>query len=106
MNEFDRTYVEDPDTVDAAEVSGWWLKIDRATDSRVYTDDDGTLAAVGTLNERSDEVVDLDAFVRPAYQGRGLGSGVPHVAGGGDAAPWQSRSLVRAHSPPTQRPSR
>jgi mycothiol synthase len=74
VNEFDRTYVEDPDTVDADEVSGWWLKIDRATDSRVYTDDDGTIAAVGTLNERNDQVLDLDAFVRPAYQGRGLGS--------------------------------
>jgi mycothiol synthase len=74
VNEFDRTYVEDPDTIDAAEVSGWWLRIDKATSSRVYTDDDGTIAAVGTLNERNDGMLDLDAYVRPVYQGKGLGS--------------------------------
>ena len=34
INEFDRAYVEDPDTIDANEVSGWWARIDRATDSR------------------------------------------------------------------------
>jgi mycothiol synthase len=73
INEFDRTYVEAPDTIDADEVSGWWLSIDKATSSRVYTDD-GTIAAVGTLNERNDGILDLDAYVRPAYQGKGLGS--------------------------------
>lgn len=38
MNAFDRAYLEEPDTVDAAEVAGWWARIELDLDSRFYFD--------------------------------------------------------------------
>jgi mycothiol synthase len=76
INEFDAAYVEEPDTVDADEVAGWWVRIELETDSRAFFADDGTLAAVAAVHGRREGELDLDAFVRPAHQGRGLGSAV------------------------------
>jgi mycothiol synthase len=76
INEFDAAYVEEADTVDAEEVLGWWTRIDLETDTRAFLAGDGTLAAVAAVYGRREGDLDLDTFVRPAHQGRGLGSAV------------------------------
>jgi mycothiol synthase len=73
MNTFDRAHVEEPDTVDAAEVSSWWARLDLERDSRFFFDATGRLAGVATVYERTAGLLDLDAFVHPELAGRGLG---------------------------------
>jgi mycothiol synthase len=73
VDEFDATYVEDPDRHSPSEVEGWWARLDLAGDSLAFFGASGVLAACGTAYERRADVLDLDAFVHPAYQGRGLG---------------------------------
>lgn len=74
MNAFDRAYLEEPDTITAEEVVTWWEKLDLERDTRFYFDQAGSLAGVATLSTREeDQVLDLDAYVAPAYSGRGLG---------------------------------
>jgi len=73
MNEFDRAHLEEPDTVDAAEVARWWSRIDLEFDTRLYFGA-GRLAGAATVYERNAGQLDLDAFVRPDLKGRGLGS--------------------------------
>jgi mycothiol synthase len=73
MNAFDRAFVDDPDTVDAAEVAGWWARIELERDSRFYFDGGGRLAGTAALYERSEGMLDLDAFVLPDYSGKGVG---------------------------------
>jgi len=74
MNAFDRAHLEEPDEVDAAEVSGWWVRLDLERDSRLVFAADGRLAAAGTVYGRTEAVLDLDAFVHPQLSGCGLGS--------------------------------
>src|SRR6185437_1735813 len=74
MNAFDRAHLEEPDEVDAAEVSGWWVRLDLERDSRLVFAADGRLAAAGTVYGRTEAVLDLDAFVHPELSGCGLGS--------------------------------
>jgi len=74
INLFERIYVEDPDTVGAAEVAGWWSSSDLATDSVAFLAGDGALASIGVIYPRGDEVLGLDGWVLPDHQGRGLGS--------------------------------
>ena len=74
INLFERIYVEDPDTVGAAEVAGWWSSSDLATDSVAFLAADGALASIGVIYPRGDEVLGLDGWVLPDHQGRGLGS--------------------------------
>ena len=73
MNTFDRAYLEEPDTVDADEVAGWWARIELERDSRFSFDGDGRLVAAATLYEREDRTLELDAYVHPDFTGRGLG---------------------------------
>jgi len=74
INQFDRTYVEDPDTVDADEVAGWWARSDLATDSVAFFTEVGVLAASGVVYPRGEDILDLDGYVLPTHQGHGLGS--------------------------------
>jgi len=74
INAFDRAYLEDPDIVDAIEVAGWWRQSELATDSLAFVDAKGELGAIGVVYPRGEDVLDLDGFVSPAHQGRGLGS--------------------------------
>jgi mycothiol synthase len=73
MNAFDRAYLEEPDTVDAAEVSGWWARIELDRDSRFYFDAEGRLAGTAALYSRNEGRLDLDAYVLPEQAGNGLG---------------------------------
>ena len=73
MNAFDRAYLEEPDTVDAAEVSGWWARIELDRDSRFYFDVGGRLAGTAALYSRNEGRLDLDAYVLPEQSGNGLG---------------------------------
>jgi len=73
MNAFDRAYLEEPDTVDAAEVSGWWARIELDRDSRFYFDVAGRLAGTAALYSRNEGRLDLDAYVLPEQSGNGLG---------------------------------
>jgi mycothiol synthase len=73
MNEFDRAYVDEPDTTTAGEVADWWARHDLERDSRIYLDEAGRLVGVSTIYKREQEMLDLDAYVHPAYTGRGLG---------------------------------
>ena len=52
INLFERIYVEDPDTVGAAEVAGWWSSSDLATDSVAFLAADGALASIGVIYPR------------------------------------------------------
>ena len=74
INEFERAYLEEPDTVDGAEVSGWWVRFDLPTDSLAFVAPDGSLAACATAHERTPGTLGLDAYVAPAHQDRGIGS--------------------------------
>jgi len=74
MNAFDRAYLEEPDTMAADDVAGWWQLLDLERDSRFYFDKTGRLAGVSTLYRREEGLLDLDAYVHPEYTGRGLGS--------------------------------
>jgi hypothetical protein len=71
VNAFERAHVEDPDTVDADEVTGWWSRIEPERDSRLYVAADGRLAGVATLSDRNQGKLDLDAYVLPEHAGRG-----------------------------------
>ena len=73
MNASERAYVEEPDTVDADEVRSWWTRLELERDSRVYADASGRLAAAGTVHERNEGILELDAYVRPDLVERGLG---------------------------------
>ena len=73
VNAFERAYVEEPDTVDAEEVAGWWARLAPERDSRLYVAADGRLAGVATLSDRNQGKLDLDAYVLPEHAGRGLG---------------------------------
>jgi mycothiol synthase len=70
VNAFDRAFLEDPDTADAAEIRSWWLE----RDAVVVHDPAGTLAAMGMLKNEGDEVLDADLYVSLDFTGRGLGS--------------------------------
>jgi mycothiol synthase len=74
MNTFDRAYLEEPDTMTADEVAGWWQRLDLKRDSRFYFDETGRLAGVSALYRREEGLLDLDAYVHPEHTGRGLGS--------------------------------
>lgn len=69
VNAFDRAFVEDPDTVEAVEVAGWW----KERDALVVHDADGTLAAMGMVKEEGEDVLEGDLFVDQRFVGRGLG---------------------------------
>jgi mycothiol synthase len=73
MNAFERTHVEEPDTVDAGEVASWWLRIELEHDSRLYLDETGTVVASAALYQRVGDSLDLDGFVHPDWTGHGLG---------------------------------
>jgi mycothiol synthase len=73
MNAFDRTHLDEPDEVDASEVTGWWARVDLPRDTLLLRDSAGRLAAAGTLEEEGVDVLELDAFVHPEQVGRGLG---------------------------------
>ena len=73
MNAFDRAYVEEPDTLDADDVTAWWSRIEPERDARLYIADGGRLAGAATLSDRIQGTLDLDAYVLPEYAGRGLG---------------------------------
>ena len=73
VNAFERAHVEEPDTVDAEEVAGWWARLAPERDSRLYVAADGRLAGVATLSDRNQGKLDLDAYVLPEHAGRGLG---------------------------------
>jgi mycothiol synthase len=73
MNAFERAYVDEPDTVDAAEVSAWWVRIELERDSRFFFDTAGRLAGAASVYERNEGRLDLDAYVLPAFAGNGLG---------------------------------
>lgn len=74
INAFEWAYLEEPDTVDAAEVAGWWRRSDLVTDSVAFIDADGEFGAIGVVYPRGEDILDLDGFVLPAHQGRGLGA--------------------------------
>jgi mycothiol synthase len=74
MNTFDRAQLEDPDSMDADELLGWWSRLDLAEDSRLVFAGDGTLAAVATVSERHAGQLEADVYVHPGQCGRGLGS--------------------------------
>jgi mycothiol synthase len=74
INAYDRAHLEEPDHVDAAEVEGWWARIDLENDTRVYFDDAGGLAAAAAVHDRGADVLALDAYTHPAHAGRGLGT--------------------------------
>lgn len=86
VNAFERAHVEDPDTVDADEVTGWWSRIEPERDSRLYVAADGRLAGVATLSDRNQGKLDLDAYVLPEHAGRGLG---------GAMVDWLEQETVR-----------
>jgi mycothiol synthase len=94
ITEVDRTYLEEPDQTGPAEVADWWKRLDPARDVRVVEDADGILAAAGMLDERQPGSLDLDAYVRPACTGRGLGSLLIDWVEGEAAA--RGRPVVRA----------
>jgi mycothiol synthase len=73
ISAFDRSYVDDPDETGEAEVADWWGRIDCERDTLLVEDAAGTLAAVGTLDARQADALDLDAYVHPDQRGRGLG---------------------------------
>jgi mycothiol synthase len=73
MNACDGAYLEAPDVVDAAEVTGWWARLRPARDTLLLHDPSASLAAVGMLEERLGDVLDLDAYVHPSRTGLGLG---------------------------------
>ncbi len=73
MSAVDAVYLDDPDVTDAAEVGGWWRRLDLATDSALVLDETGAVAAVATLDSRSERELDLDAYVHPGHAGRGIG---------------------------------
>jgi mycothiol synthase len=74
MNAVDCAYLEDPDEMSAVEVTERWARLDRERDTLILEDGDGTLAAVGTLDGRQDDALDLDGYVHPSHVGRGLGT--------------------------------
>jgi mycothiol synthase len=73
MNTFDRAYLEEPDVADPAEITTWWVRLDLDRDSRLYWHGKD-LVATATVNERTEENLDLDAYVHPHWTGRGLGA--------------------------------
>jgi GNAT superfamily N-acetyltransferase len=86
VNVFDRAYVEEADTVDAAEVASWWVRIDLQRDTRLFVAADGAAAASAVLYERIDGALDLDGYVHPDWTGRGLG---------GSMIDWLEEETVR-----------
>jgi mycothiol synthase len=74
INTFERAHLEEPDTTDAAEVEGWWARIDPEKDTRCYFDAAGRLAGTAAVYGHEAGALDLDAFTHPDYTGRGLGS--------------------------------
>ena len=73
MNAFERAYVEQPDTVDADEVTGWWARVEPERDTRLYAAVDGRLAGFAMVSDRNQGVLELDGYVLPGHAGRGLG---------------------------------
>jgi mycothiol synthase len=73
VNAFDRAYVEEPDTLDADDVTAWWSRIEPERDARLYIAEGGRLAGAATLSDRNQGTLDLDAYVLPEHAGRGLG---------------------------------
>ncbi len=73
MNTFDRTYVEEPDVVDAGDIGSWWDRLDLERDSRLYLHGEEHVVGAATVHERGGNL-DLDAFVHPDWTGRGLGA--------------------------------
>jgi GNAT superfamily N-acetyltransferase len=86
VNVFDRAYVEEADTVDAAEVASWWVRIDLQRDTRLFVAADGAVAASAALYERIDGALDLDGYVHPGWTGHGLG---------GSMIDWLEEETVR-----------
>jgi mycothiol synthase len=74
VNTFDRAHLEEPDHVDAAEVEGWWARIDVENDTRLFFDAAGGLAAAASVHDRGADVLALDAYTHPDQVGRGLGT--------------------------------
>jgi mycothiol synthase len=74
VNMYDHAHLDEPDHVDAAEVEGWWARIDLETDTRLYFDGAGGLAAAAAVHERGAQVLALDAYTHPDHAGRGLGT--------------------------------
>jgi mycothiol synthase len=72
-NAFERAHLEEPDTVDAAEIADWWKRIDLERDSRLYLDSEGRVAGSAAVYERIEGFLDLDPYVHPGRTGRGLG---------------------------------
>jgi mycothiol synthase len=73
FNVFDRAYLDEPDEVDATEITGWWTGKDLERDTLLVQDPAGKLAASGMLKQEGDDVLELDAFVHPELVGHGLG---------------------------------
>jgi mycothiol synthase len=73
MNACELAYIEQPDTVDADEVTGWWGRVEPERDTRLYVAADGRVAGAAVLSDRGQEVLELDAYVLPEHAGRGLG---------------------------------
>jgi mycothiol synthase len=105
MLAFDRAYLDEPDTIDASEVGGWWLRRELDRDTLVLRDADARLVAHGMLWAEADDVLEIDVFVDPAYTGRGLGSFLIDWAE--EEAHGRGRSLLRtsalADDPAAQR---
>ncbi len=74
MNVFERAFLEEPDTTSAADVSGWWSRLDLERDSLLLLEPAGGLVACATLYSRRADALELDACVHPERRGRGLGS--------------------------------
>jgi mycothiol synthase len=74
INTFDRAHLEEPDVVDAAEVAGWWARLELERDTRLYLNAGERVVGAATVHDRGEEHLDLDAFVHPKWTGRGLGA--------------------------------
>lgn len=73
MNAFELAHVEQPDTVDADEIVSWWARVEPERDTRLYFAGGDDLAGAAMVSDRGQDLLELDAYVLPAFAGRGLG---------------------------------